>query len=119
MVYPAPASHFDRFPVQSDMAMIALLSEVTIVLVIFIMTTDTGCRQNHFIAYRGIVTIDALESLMLPVKLEIGLVVVEIPVFPVASVVTSIASGAKGTFVHVLFCVARRAIRLGLLEYHR
>lgn len=119
MVYPAPASNLDRFPVQPDMAVIALVSKIAIVLVVLLVTTDTGCRQNHFVVYRGIVTIDALEPLVLPVKLEIGLVVVEIPVLPVACVVASIASGAKGTFVHVLFRVTRRAIRLCLLEYHR
>ena len=119
MVYPASTSNLDRFPVQSNMAMIALLSEIAIVLVILIMTTDAGCRQNHFAAYRCIVTIDTLESLVLPVKLEVGFVVVEIPVLPVASVVASFASSAKGAFVHVLLRMARRAIRLRLLEYHR
>lgn len=119
IVYPASTSNLDRFPVQSNMAMIALLSEIAIVLVILIMTTDAGCRQNHFAAYRCIVTIDTLESLVLSVKLEVGFIVIEIPVFPVASVVASITCSAKGAFVHVLFSMARRAIRLGLLEYHR
>lgn len=118
MVYPAPTSHLDRFPVQTDMAMIALVAEIAVVLVVLLVAADARCRQNHFAAYRCIVTIDALEPLVLPVQLEIGLVVVEIPVFPVPRVVASFASGAKGTFVHILFSVTGRAIRLGLLEYH-
>jgi hypothetical protein len=50
MVYPAPAFHLDRFPVPSEM-MIALDSEISIVLVIVPMTTDTGCRQDPLIVY--------------------------------------------------------------------
>lgn len=118
IVYPAPASHFDRFPCQSDMAVFALTPEVAIVLVVLLMAADTGSRQYHFILDWCFVAINTFEFLVFPVKFEAGFIVVEIPVFPVAGVVTSFTSCPKGTLVHVLLFVTRHAIRLGFLEYH-
>lgn len=61
--------------------------------------------------------INTLEILVLPVQLEAGFIVIEIPALPIAGVVTRVTSCSKSTLVHILFFVTGPAVRLGILEY--
>jgi hypothetical protein len=97
------------------MALFTAPSERTIVLVILVMATCTTGGQFQFSEYRGFMAIGTLEILVLALQLETGLVVVEIPIFPVARVVTSFAIRAQRTFMHILLFMARPAVRLGVL----
>ena len=51
-------------------------------------------------------------------QLEFCLVVIKIPVFPIAGVMARVATASLSTFVHVVFLVTRIAIGLGFLEHH-
>lgn len=54
--------------------------------------------------------------LVLPFQPEAGFIMVEVPVFPIARVMASLASRAQRAFMHILFFVTRPAVRLGILE---
>ena len=97
------------------MALLAASAKRTIVLVVLVMATGATGGQFQFPEYRGFMTIGTLEILMLGLQLETGLVVVEIPVFPIASIVASFANCSQCAFMHILFFMARPAIRLGIL----
>jgi hypothetical protein len=118
MVCPTLASHLDPFPGCTDMATITLSSEITIMLVILFMTTETGSHQNNLLFDRGIVAIDTLQLVVLPFQLEVGFIVIEFPRLPVARVVTGLTTRSQCQLVRILFFMARPAIRFGILEYH-
>ena len=106
MIDPALASHFDRFPRKANMTVFTLRSVRAIMLVIFFMAADTAGRFSHLLVCRCSVAIDAFEFLVLPLQLEVGLVMIKVPIFPVAGVVASFATFAKCAFMHVLFFMA-------------
>lgn len=100
------------------MAVVALGTECAIVLVVLLMATDAACSQNDLCSNRGIVAIDTFKILVFAIQLEIGFIVIKIPVFPVAGVVTFLTACAERTLVHILLFMTGPAIRLGFLEYH-
>ena len=106
MIDPALASHFDRFPRKAYMAMFTLRSIRAIMFVIFFMAADTAGRFSHLLVCRCSVAIDAFKLFVLAFQFEVGLVVIEFPIFPVAGVVASFATFAKSAFMHVLFFMA-------------
>jgi hypothetical protein len=112
------ATDFDGFPGRTDVAMFALEPEFTIVLVVLVMAAIAGGGQDNFIADRSFVAFDALYVLVLSVQLEVGLVVIEIPVLPIAGVVARVATGSQGALMYVLLFMTGPAIRLGLLEFN-
>ena len=57
MLNPLLASHLDRFPRQSNVAVITLTSKCTIVLVILVMAADTVRAQIDLGAYRILVAL--------------------------------------------------------------
>lgn len=109
-----PAVTDDRFPGRPNMALLAAPSKSPIVLVILVMATGTAGDQLQFHQYRSLVTIGTLEILVLALQLETGLVVAEVPVFPVARVVAGFAIGTQSALVHILLFMARPAVRLGI-----
>lgn len=86
--------------------------------VILVVAADAGSGQCQFFVYRSLVTIDALEILVFSLQLESGFIVVEIPVFPVARVMASVAGCTQCAFMDVLLLVTRKTIRLGILEFN-
>jgi hypothetical protein len=115
---PPLASYLDRFPRLTDMAVLALHSKCTIMFIILVVATDTTGRLGQFVAYRVFMATDTLDVLVLPVQLEAGFIVIEIPIFPVTGIVASVAAFPERAFMHVLFFVTRPAIRLGLFKYY-
>ena len=63
--------------------------------------------------------VHALPTCMSVLKLEAGLVVIEVPIPPIAGVVTGFAIGAEAAHVYVLLLVAGPAIGFGVLESDR
>ena len=74
--------------------------------------------HQHFLAHRILVAGIAVAGgfFMRPVQLEAGLVVVEIPGLPVPRVVTDLAFGCQSALMHIVFLMARPAIRPCILE---
>ena len=62
--------------------------------------------------------IDTLKVLMFSIQLELGFIVIKIPVLPVTGVVTGFTAFPESALMHILLFVARPAIRLGLFEHH-
>lgn len=99
------------------MAVIALVPICPVVPVILAMTTYTTADcQCHFIVGRSFVALGATYVLVFSFQLEFGLVVVEIPIFPIPRVVAIPAIRAQRALVHVLLLMTRPAVRLGILE---
>jgi len=119
MLNPLLASHLDRFPRQSNVAVITLTSKCTIVLVILVMAADTVRAQIDLGAYRILVALCAAYILVFSIQLELGFIVVEIPIFPVTGVVAKLTTCSQRAFMRILFFVARPAVRLGILERGR
>ena len=106
IVYPALPSNLDRFPCQANMTVIALRAKCAVVLVVLLMAAYTTCSQNHLRSYRGIVAVNAFEFLVLSIQLEVGFVVIKVPIFPIAGVVTFLAARTKRAPVRILFFMA-------------
>ena len=100
------------------MTAFATVAEVAVVHIVLVMTTAARCGHQHLFVHRFFVariTI-AANLFMRPIQLEIGFAVIEVPGFPIARVVASLAFRTQLALVHVFFFVARPAIRLGILE---
>lgn len=97
------------------MALFATPSERAVVLVVLVMATGAAGGQFQLPEYRGFMAIGAFEVLVLALQLETGLVVIEVPVFPIARIVASFAIRTQRAFMHVLLLMARPAVRLGVL----
>lgn len=108
----------DLFPVVAVMATLAALPVATVVNIVAIMATAAGIGHGNFLVHRTLVAGIAVVGGLLveAVQLEIGLVVIEVPGFPVARVVTCLAFGAQLALVDILFLVTRPAVRLRILE---
>ena len=100
------------------MATFALRSKITRVPVVLVVTAYAGDRQCHFLVDRGVVAFNALEVLVFSFQREMRLVVVEIPVLPIARIVASVTARAQRALVNVLFFVAGVTVGLGVPEYH-
>ena len=87
------------------MAGFTAVAKCTIVFVVLAMASHTRGDQIDFAIDLRVVALDTSELGVLTVQLELGFVVVEIPVFPVTRVVTSLAIGSQCAFMHVLFFV--------------
>ena len=74
------------------MAMLALHSKCTIVPVILVVATYTTRRLGQFGAYRILMAIDTLKILVFSIQLELGFIVIKIPVLPVTGIVASVAA---------------------------
>lgn len=101
------------------MALLTAPPERAVMLVVLVVATGaTGC-QFQFAERWSLVAVPAFEVLVLALQLESGLVVVEIPVLPVASVVAFLTSRPQRALVSVFLFVAGPAIRLGIFEFRR
>lgn len=87
------------------MAVFALVSKRTVVLVILVMAADAACSQGYFIAYRGFVAFGTAYVLVFSIQLELGFIVVEIPVLPVTRVVAILTARSQRAFMCVLLFV--------------
>lgn len=85
------------------MTVVAFVTVCPIVLVILTMTTDTTDSEGHFTVRRRFVAFRTAYILVFTVQLEIGFVVVEIPVFPITRVMAVTAVRSQRTLVDVLF----------------
>ena len=103
------------------MATLALLAKPSLMNVLAIVATGTGIRRQHLVAgHRLLMAIGAFGLLVGSVNPVLGaFVVVEIPDFPVAGIVATLALLAQTQFVLVFLLMARPAIRLGVLEFRR
>lgn len=117
-LFPLLTPHFDRLPIRSDMATLALITICAIVFVVLVMASDACRSENHLLLDRYVVASGTLDILVLPIQLEVGLVVIEIPILPVAGVMTLLTALPQRLLVCILLFMARPAVRLGLLEYH-
>jgi hypothetical protein len=103
------------------MAALALLPKATLMNVTLLVTPYAGSRSTDFVRIKGLlVAIEALCLLVRTIHLVLGpLVMVEIPCFPVARIVTAVALSAQTQLVLVFLLVAGVTIRLGVLEFRR
>jgi hypothetical protein len=99
---PASASNFEVLPRQVIVATIALLPEIPVMFILCVMAAAAVAGQGYLLSYRHPVTFRTTQELMLPLQSEICLVVVEIPILPMASVVARLAVGAQLALVHIL-----------------
>ena len=76
------------------------------VLVALLMASDAACSQDNLRPDGSIVTIDAFELAVLPFQLEVCFVVIEIPVFPIARVVTFLTACAECALMRILLFMA-------------
>jgi len=88
------------------MAGFTAVAKCTIVFVVLAMASHTRGDQIDFAIDLRVVALDTSELGVFTVQLELGFVVVEIPVFPIPRVMASLASRSKRAFMHILFFVA-------------
>lgn len=85
------------------MAMFALDSKCAIMFIILVMAPDTAGGQDYFFDNRCFVAFCTANILVFSLQLEAGLVVIEIPVFPIARIVTRLATRSQCALMDVLF----------------
>src|SRR5512135_444461 len=100
------------------MTMLTLLTKVSIVLVVLVMAAIASSSQNNRCLHGDFMAINAFKIFVLPVQLEAGFVMIEIPAFPITGVVAIITTRSQCAFVDVLLFVAGPAIRFGFLEHN-
>lgn len=90
------------------MATIATIPEATVMHVIPVMATATCAGKQHLLDHGLLVAVVTFVGNLLvrAVKLEIGLVVVEVPSLPRTRGVTSLAFGSQLALVRVVFFMA-------------
>jgi len=98
------------------MAVLAMISICTIVFIILAVATDTADGKCHLIVRRRFMALRTADVLVLPFQFEIGSIVVEIPIFPIARIVAIATIRAQRALMDVLLFVAGTAIRLGILK---
>jgi hypothetical protein len=111
-------TYFYLFPVTAFVTTFATVAEVAVVHIVLVMATAASHGYQYFLVHRLHVAGVAIapDLLVRPVQFEIGLVVIEVPRFPIARVVASLAFRTQLALMRVFFFVARPAIRLGILE---
>lgn len=88
------------------MAMFALCAKSTIMLIIFVMAPDTTGGQDYFFDNRCFVAFRTANIFVFSLQLEAGLVVIEVPIFPIARVVTRLATRSQCALMDVLLFMA-------------
>ena len=105
------------------MAPLATIAVTAVVNIVAVVATTAGAGHRYFLVHWPLVAGVAVVCTFLvrPVQLEAGLVVIKIPGFPVACVVTSLAFRAETTIVDfsIFLVVARPAIRFCIFERRR
>lgn len=101
------------------MAVFAQIAVSTIVLVILVVARHATGSQGYFFGYRCLVTFGASDILVFTIQLKVGFIMVEIPSLPITGVMASLTFRPQCAFMHILFFVARPAIRFGILESRR
>ena len=84
------------------MTLLALTAKVAVVFIVFVMATDASANQVNLFVHRLLMAVIAFNIFMLSLQLEVGLVMVKIPDFPVTRVVTIFTPGAQTAFVRIL-----------------
>lgn len=92
------------------MAVLALVSKCTIVLIVLVMAADAIGGQDYLSTHRGLVAFGTADVLVFSIQLEPGFVVVEIPVLPVARVMAIVTACTQRAFMSVLIFVTRPAV---------
>ena len=96
-------------PVRRDVAFFALHAEIVVMNIVLSMTTEAGHRQFRSPFHYRSVTRIAIELGVCSIQLELGLVVVEIPDFPIARSMAALALLAEPHFMNIIFLVAAQA----------
>lgn len=109
------ATYFDVPPRDIGVASIAYRSVSAVVGVDVTVTSTASCVLTD-LCYWGHMAIDALQTCMPILQLEAGLVVIKVPIPPIAGVVTSFAVDAEAAHVYIFFLMAGTAIGFGVLE---